>query len=556
MPDFDNIAKRYPGAGTLVKGIQILELIGESELPCTSTLLLRETGLPKATLYRLLGALVEFGYLRHDKAAKTYSLGKRFIELGRGSLASFDLRSAAEHELNRLSTQLGQTVSLTVLQGDDIIYVDVRRPQNPLAVGLDVGRTVAAAESASGRAMMAAMAPHEMNRFIAAYDPDTQHRILSEIAISRARGYSIAESGAIPGLIVVAVEVHGPPGMGRGAIAVTAHESALSLEQRHIVGRDLMEAARRVMGNIGTASVSISPNPRRHSHIAETLECVDAAGAIVGEGPAWDARAGVLRWVDLAAPATRVFDPEGARTAMLPAPRLVSAVLPAGDGSVMAVTQNGLERLGEHGDLTPLYDPEAHLPANRFNDAKVDSAGRIWAGTMSLDASMPSGSLYRFDTPTSARAMDGGFQVSNGLGWSADDRTFYFTDSGLGTVFAYDFDAAAGAISNRRVFLSVDPKDGKPDGLTVDAEGTVWIAFWDGWRVAGYRPDGRLVREIDMPVPRPTSCCFGGPDLRTLYITSASIRLPAQVLQEAPLSGGLFAIGMDVPGRPTTEVAL
>ncbi|WP_116083354.1 SMP-30/gluconolactonase/LRE family protein [Tropicimonas sp. IMCC34011] len=556
MPDFDNIAKRYPGAGTLVKGIQLLELIGEAQAPCTSAHLLRETGLPKATLYRLLGALVEFGYLKHDNAAKTYSLGKRFIELGRSSLSSFDLRSAAEHELSRLSAELGQTVSLTVLEGDEIIYVDVRRPQNPLAVGVDVGRSVPAAESASGRAMMAAMAPHEMSRFITSYDRDTQHSILSEIAISRARGYSIAESGSVPGLIVVAVEVHGPPGMGRGAIAVTAHESALGLEQRHIVGRDLMESARRVMGNIGTASVSISPNPRRHSHIAETLECVDAAGAIVGEGPVWDARENLLRWVDIAAPATRIFDPAGARSAMHPSPRLVSAVLPASDGTMMAVTQNGLERLGPSGDLDPIHDPEAHLPSNRFNDAKCDSSGRVWAGTMSLDASMPSGSLYRFDTPTSSRAVDGGFQVSNGLGWSADDRTFYFTDSGLGTVFAYDYDAAEGAITGRRVFLTVDPRDGKPDGLSVDAEGNVWIAFWDGWRVAGYTPGGRLIREIDMPVPRPTSCCFGGPDLTTLYITSASIRLPAQVLSEAPLSGGLFAIEMDIPGLPTREVAV
>ncbi|WP_010139654.1 SMP-30/gluconolactonase/LRE family protein [Oceanicola sp. S124] len=559
MPDFDNIAKRYPGAGTLVKGIQLVELIAEAGEPVGSGFLLERTKLPKATLYRLLGALVEFGYVKHDTRAKAYSLGNRMIELGRSSLSSFDLRSAAEHELTRLAAQLNQTVSLTVMEGQQIIYVDVRRPSNPLAVSIEVGRTLPMPDSSSGRAIMAAMPPHEMQGLLTRYDAEEQHRILSEIAISRARGYSIAESRSIPGLIVISVEVHGPPGMGRGAIALTAHESALSHEQRHIVGRDLMEAARRVMGNIGTASVSISPNPRRNSHIEEALECVLPAGAIVGEGPVWDARHDRLLWVDIAAPATHRYDPAQGQGGdiMRPASRLVSGVLPATDGSLLAVTQNGIELLDpETGRLSPVYDPEAHLPSNRFNDAKTDRRGRIWAGSMSLDASMPSGSLYCFDTLGAARAVDGGFQVSNGLGWSADDKTFYFNDSGLGTVFAYDFDIEAGKISNRRVFLQFDPKDGKPDGMTVDAEGTVWIALWDGWRVAGYRPDGTLLREIDMPVPRPTSCCFGGPDLKTLYITTASIRLPAAVLEEAPLSGGIFAIDMEVPGQPTTEVAL
>lgn len=557
MPNFDNIAKLYPGAGTLVKGIQLIELIAEAADPCSSTYLLKQTKLPKATLYRLLGALVEFGYVKHDTQAKTYSLGKRFIELGRSSLSAFDLRSAAEHELTRLSASLGQTVSLVAHEADHVIYVDVRRPANPLAVNIEVGRTLPVAESSSGRAILAAMPPHEMGNYLNNYSLEERHQILSEIAISRARGYSIAESRSIPGLTVIAVEVHGPPGMGRGAIAVTAHESALSHEQRHIVGRDLMEAARRVMGNIGTASVSISSNPRRHLHVEEALECIQAAGAIVGEGPVWDRRSNLLRWVDIAAPATRIFDPTGTGTAMHPAPRLVSAVLPANDGTILAITQNGLEKLNlTNGALDPIYDPEAHLPSNRFNDAKTDRAGRIWAGTMSLDASMPSGSLYCFDTPTRARAVDGGFQVSNGLGWSADDRTFYFTDSGLGVVFAYDFDLERGTLSNRRVFLQFPPSEGKPDGLAVDSEGTVWIALWDGWRVAGYDPKGKLVREIDMPVPRPTCCCFGGEDKKTLYITTASIRLPASVLEEAPLSGGLFSIRMDVPGQEVAEVAV
>ncbi|OSP55890.1 hypothetical protein BV911_05195 [Pseudoruegeria sp. SK021] len=549
------MAKRFPGAGTLVKGIQILEYLADSGQPSTSAELLRHTQLPKATLYRLLGALVEFHYVRHDTRLKTYGLGQRLIELGGSSLATIDLRSAAQSELTRLAAQTNETVSLTMLEQDRTIYVDVRRSSNPLTVGIEIGKSLPVIESASGQAVLAAMPPHRVNRVLASLPREHQTRLLADFAISRARGYTIAPSQTIEGVVVIAVPIIGPPDMGNGAIVVTALADRIPLERRHVIGRDLMEAARRIMGNIGSASVSITPNPRPSRHVEETLQCVAPAGAIVGEGPVWDSAANLLRWVDVAAPAMHAYDPDTGEDRMDPAPYLVSAVLPAAGGRTIGITQNGIEAYDpKTRTFSPLYDPEAHLSNNRFNDAKVDSRGRIWAGSMSLDASMPSGSLYCFDQIRAARAVDGGFQVSNGLGWNGDDTRFYFVDSALGTVFVYDFDPEAGAVSNREVFLSFDPKDGKPDGLCVDSAGNLWIAFWDGWRVGCYAPSGELIRTIDMPVPRPTSCCLGGAELKTLYITSASIRLPASVLEDAPLSGGLFAIEVDVPGLPTNEV--
>ena len=422
-------------------------------------------------------------------------------------------------------------------------------------MGIEIGKSLPVIQSASGQAILAAMPPHRVNRVLAPLPREQQSRLLADFAISRARGYTIAPSQTIEGVVVIAVPVIGPPDMGNGAIVVTALADRIPLERRHVIGRDLMEAARRIMGNIGSASVSITPNPRPSRHIEETLRCVAPAGAIVGEGPVWDAAAGVLRWVDMAAPAMHVFDPATGQDRMDPAPYLVSAVLPAQGGRTVAITQNGVEAYDLATQaLTALHDPESHLPGNRFNDAKTDSRGRIWAGSMSLDASMPSGSLYCFDSVRSARAVDGGFQVSNGLGWSPDDARFYFVDSALGTVFAYDFDADAGTLANREAFLTFRPEEGRPDGLCVDSAGNVWVAMWDGWRVACYDPSGALVRTVDVPVPRPSSCCLGGADLKTLYITSASIRLPAPVLEDAPLSGGLFAIEVDIPGQPTHEV--
>jgi sugar lactone lactonase YvrE len=145
--------------------------------------------------------------------------------------------------------------------------------------------------------------------------------------------------------------------------------------------------------------------------------------------------------------------------------------------------------------------------------------------------------------------------VSNGLGWSPDDRRFYFTDSGTRRIYVYDYDIETGAVAGRRTFVALPEGMGVPDGLAVDAEGFVWSAQWDGWCVTRYDPDGRVDRVINLPVPRPTSCAFGGPDLSTLYITSARIRLSAQQLAEAPLSGSVFALATATRGLPETPFA-
>ena len=159
-------------------------------------------------------------------------------------------------------------------------------------------------------------------------------------------------------------------------------------------------------------------------------------------------------------------------------------------GGLVVLTQDGLEHLDfATGRLDPIADPEADIPDNRFNDAKCDRAGRLWAGTTRLDSSPGRGALYRFDQSGFAR-MTSGLTVSNGLDWSPDDTRFYFADFAESRVYVYDFDPAQGTIHNRRVLIETRPEDGRPDGLTVDAEGGIWCAMWDGWAIRRYTPDG------------------------------------------------------------------
>jgi sugar lactone lactonase YvrE len=283
------------------------------------------------------------------------------------------------------------------------------------------------------------------------------------------------------------------------------------------------------------------------------LSCVQAANAIIGEGPSWDPVQRVLYWLDIKRPAIFRWDPERGQTGHWPMPNPVGCVSATRAGNLLFADSEGFGSLDpSSGAISRISTVESDRPQNRFNDGKVDRAGRLWAGSMDDQSAQSSGSLYRLDTSLFVSRVDTGFICSNGLGWSPDDRTMYFTDSMIRTIFAYEFDLSSGALGARRIFARLADCDGMPDGLTVDSEGFVWSAIWDGWRLIRYAPDGAIDREIPMPVQRPTSCAFGGADLNTLYITSACLELDWRALQMGPLAGALFALQTDVAGLPET----
>lgn len=192
-----------------------------------------------------------------------------------------------------------------------------------------------------------------------------------------------------------------------------------------------------------------------------------------------------------------------------------------------------------------IADPEADKPEARFNDGAVDRQGRFWAGTISEGFA---NSLYRLDPDGTVQKMETGIGISNGIGWSPDNKTMYFTDTPARVIYAYDFDLATGAIENRRTFVQVPEEEGFPDGLTVDSEGFIWSAHWDGWKITRYDPTGKVEREIQVLVQRPTSCTFGGAELNELYLTSASVGLSQAALKDQPLAGDLFRLKVEVKG--------
>lgn len=283
-----------------------------------------------------------------------------------------------------------------------------------------------------------------------------------------------------------------------------------------------------------------------------TLRCALDCRAFLGEGPTWDPQAQVLWWCDIYGPSLERWSPStGARrTWKLPEPIGSFALCETGDRAVLALA-SGFHFINlESGTLTPIVDPQPGRPDTRFNDGRCDRQGRFIAGTMSIARErVPAGVLFRLDPDLGTRRLLGDVKVSNGLAFSPDGRTMYWSDSPAQTVWAFDYDVETGTPGARRVLRQFGPGDGFPDGAAVDAEGCYWVAMFAGGRVLRLDPhSGATLREIPIPVRRPTMPAFGGADLRTLFVTSAREHAPDEELLRHPQSGSIFAIEVDVPG--------
>lgn len=281
---------------------------------------------------------------------------------------------------------------------------------------------------------------------------------------------------------------------------------------------------------------------RYESMPAEKLRCLVPAGALLGESPLWSEREQALYWTDIFGCTLHRYTPETGAQHSWPFDEFICAVAERKSGGLIVTLRSGFAFFDTQTvSLTHLHDPEPGLDNNRFNDGKVDPGGRFWAGTMDIACKAPTGSLYRFDTQRNCVRWESGYAVSNGPAWSVDGATMYHNDTSNGCVYAYDFDVASGEASNRRLFVQIDPVNGYPDGMTVDAQGGLWIAHFSGARVVRFLADGKIERRIDLPTSDVTSCTFGGPGLRTLFITTSTAELSAVQRAKQPLAGGLFA---------------
>ncbi|HWV50951.1 SMP-30/gluconolactonase/LRE family protein [Pseudorhodoplanes sp.] len=272
--------------------------------------------------------------------------------------------------------------------------------------------------------------------------------------------------------------------------------------------------------------------------------------AAIGESPLWSPDDQSLYWVDIKNPRVLRYDFRLATLQTWTMPSEIGAICRADGGRFVVSLRNGVMKFDPAtGELDPIVHPEAGRPAYRLNDSKVDCRGRLLVGSVEDPGFAPDGKLYSI-AGASAAILQDRIAMPNALGWSWDWRTLYFADSFQRRIWTYEYDNETGVVGNRRVFAEIPEGEGFPDGLTVDEVGFVWNAQIDGWQIKRYDPDGRVERVVRLPVRRPTSLTFGGPDYRTIFITTGTMKLTDEELAAQPLSGCVLVLPSDVRGRP------
>ncbi|MDH5286661.1 MAG: SMP-30/gluconolactonase/LRE family protein, partial [Betaproteobacteria bacterium] len=530
-------AASVAGAAALDKAFALVDAIAAAPMPPTAAALAAATTLPRSTLFRLLGALEAHGYVRRDPRERGWRLGFRLFELAQGAWSAFDLRDAALDEIATLRERTGETVQLAVLDGDECVVVGGADGTQAIRHAAALGQRSAWTGNAAGLALVAFADATVRAALLAALPAAARAGQEAAIELARGRGYAVgADSG--DGVADVAAPVLDVRGSGAAALVLAGPAYRLDPARLHALAPLLMAAARRVSHDAGGTAMSLSSSPSPGAP-SRGVRVAQAGAALLGEAPYWSAHDAALWWVDMLAPALWRYDPRTRGAQTFPLPRLTSVAVPRRRGGFLLARPDGLHLAAAPGDPgTRFAHPGSEAPDNRYNDGKCDAHGRLWIATLDPTGKRGRGSLYRVDPDGRSQRVDTGFTVANGLAFSPDGSTLYFAESAQRAILAYDLDARGNA-RGRRTFATF-PEGVKPDGIAVDAEGGVWVALWDGWRVERLSPEGRLSRTLRLPVPRPTSVAFGGAALDRLYVTSARVRLDPDSLAAAPLSGALF----------------
>lgn len=278
------------------------------------------------------------------------------------------------------------------------------------------------------------------------------------------------------------------------------------------------------------------------------LSVIKNSKSILGEGPVYKEDENSLYWTDIKDKKIYKYALETKEVTSYQFSKEIGSFTFTSLNKVLGTTNDGFEYLNlETKEIKKVLNPEEHLENNRFNDGKCDALGRYFAGSMDNNEEDITGSLYSYDGKK-LELKEKDLFISNGLGWNKNSTKFYLTDSPKRVIYVYDYDLKTAKISNKNIFAIINEKDGYPDGLCLDSEDYIWSAHWAGSRITRYKPNGSIDKIIELPVPNVSSCCFGGNDYKTLFITSAQKGLSKEELEAAPLSGCTFMLETNTLG--------
>ena len=271
----------------------------------------------------------------------------------------------------------------------------------------------------------------------------------------------------------------------------------------------------------------------------------------LGEGAFWNFRTQELLWIDIIQQKLHIYNPDKNKIKTIEMPSKIGTVVPSEDmNTAIVALADGIYKvdLTSH-QLVQLSDVEKTVTENRFNDGKCDPNGNLWVGSMHLKQDKPNAKLYKVEPDGTATPMVENVTISNGIVWTKDGKTMYYIDTPTGVIKGYDYDAKNSTISKERIAVKVDPKHGFPDGMAIDENDNLWVGMWNGNAVAQFNPrSGKLLSKINVPAHNVTSCAFGGENLETLYITTASIDMNKEEAYKFKNAGAIFKVNPGVKG--------
>ena len=277
--------------------------------------------------------------------------------------------------------------------------------------------------------------------------------------------------------------------------------------------------------------------------------------ATLGEGPVWNHQTQELLWVDIEGLKVHVYTPATQKNRTFPTPSKVGTIVPMEDSLAVIALEDGIYTINTHtGEIQLFKSLEADIPTNRFNDGKCDPMGRLWVGSMHLPQTEANGKLYSIDAQKNVKQRLENITISNGIVWTKDHKTMYYIDTPTGVIRAFDYEAETGNISNERVAVKVPETLGFPDGMAIDENDQLWVGLWNGDAVAHFDPiAGELIKKIEVPAHNVTACAFGGPNLDTLYITTAHVDMNPEETAKYPDAGSIFKVVPGVKGIPSAH---
>ena len=528
------VVKTHEGTASLDKALDVLDVVGSTAAGLSQADLGLRLGLPRTTLYRLLGTLVARGLLRRDPLRRVYCLGSRCFEYARAAYAMPDLVAAASAELRALRDMTGETSCLATLDGLEVVSLDRCEGAHTQRSDAAVGRRKPLHCTSQGKAILAALPPERRDALVrdialTPFTPRTltdRRRLLAELKLTAQRGWSIDDEEIAPGVRCCGAAIVDAQGEVRGAVSVAGPTFRLTAERVELLGPEVAEAARRIGAQLSSARPLRSDGEARVVPGDWALE--GALAWWVQSGAGGSAR---LWWADRLAPALHAASAAADET-VAGFEHPIQALLPE-RGGVRVLTGDAWHLYGIDGQLRDAQGLPESLPRFGVLAACPGPAGQNWI-------CLRDGERWRVATLNASGQASGGWRLNEpatALAWSESQRTLYIAAAGSGTLFA-----ACEGQPNLRRLATVPQGSGRLGGMAVDADGGLWTTLRGGWSVARFEPDGSMDRVVALPVPAPTGVAFGGDDGRTLFVTTAREALDRESLDAAPLSGRLFVL--------------